>query len=98
VKERTVRRLHTPAKQVPLQKKTIRRTRVSGLSKDKTKLMVQLPGTNEDPAHPQNVSISEMKRYLIRKHLLENTSVAPVDMIRALYVTAIKSDWADPAK
>jgi hypothetical protein len=91
-KQRAERALHAPKQIVPLQKRTIRRTRASGMSKDKKEVLVQLSSTPVVPVSTQSVSVSDMKRYLIRRKLIDNSSSAPVDLIRELYQTAIASE------
>ena len=96
--QRADRVLHTPKPKMPLQKRTIRRTRVTGMSKDKKEVRVQLTSKDSIPTpDPESISISDMKRYLYHRKLITLTSSAPVDLIRELYQTAIASDWNEPA-
>lgn len=91
-KHRAEKALITPKPIVHLQKRTIRRTRSSGMSKDKKEVLVQLSSKPLDVSSCPIPSMTDMKRYLVRRKLIDPASSAPIDMIRELYQTSISSD------
>lgn len=73
-----------------MQRRTVRRVRVTGLSKDKKRVHVAV-------SHPtrtthSSISVIDKKRYLIQHHLIDPGSTAPADIIHELYMNATTGD------